>query len=66
LSGLSVRDFVKTIPVQEISPEGLRALGPTAMVLAELEGLDAHVSAVRRRLGVLNAASADAELSVTA
>ncbi len=66
LSGLSVRDFVKTIPVQEISPVGLRALAPTAMVLAELEGLDAHASAVRRRLRVLDAASADAELSVTA
>jgi histidinol dehydrogenase len=65
LSGLSVRDFVKTIPVQEISPQGLRALGPSAMVLAELEGLDAHVSAIRRRLGVLDAASADVELSAS-
>ena len=62
-SGLSVRDFVKTIPVQEISPLGLRALGPTAMVLAELEGLDAHASAIRRRIGVLDAASAGLALS---
>ena len=66
LSGLSVRDFVKTISVQEISPAGLRALGPTAVVLAELEGLDAHASAVRRRLGLLGATSADAALSATA
>ena len=64
LSGLSVRDFVKTIPVQEVSPVGLRALGSTAMVLAALEGLDAHANAVRRRLAVLDAASADVELSV--
>jgi len=65
LSGLSVRDFVKTIPVQEVSPVGLRALGSTAMVLAELEGLDGHASAVRRRLAVLDAANADAEVSAT-
>jgi histidinol dehydrogenase len=64
LSGLSVRDFVKTIPVQEVSPVGLRALASTAMVLAGLEGLDAHANAVRRRLAVLDAASADVELSV--
>ena len=66
LSGLSVRDFVKTISVQEISPAGLRALGPTAVALAELEGLDAHANAVRRRLGLLDAAGAGFELSATA
>jgi histidinol dehydrogenase len=65
LSGLSVRDFVKTIPVQEISPLGLRALGPTAIVLAELEGLDAHASAIRRRIRLLDAATADVALSAT-
>lgn len=54
-SGLSVRDFVKSIPVQEVSAAGLRTLGPTAVVLAELEGLDAHASAVTRRLEVLDA-----------
>jgi histidinol dehydrogenase len=64
LSGLSVRDFAKTIPVQEVSPAGLRALGPTAIVLAELEGLDAHANAVRRRISVLDAATADVELAV--
>lgn len=57
LSGLSVRDFVKTIAVQEVSTDGLRALAPTAMALAELEGLDAHASAVRRRLRVLDASA---------
>lgn len=53
LSGLSVRDFLKTITVQEISPAGLRALGPTAVTLAMLEGLDAHAQAVTRRLAAL-------------
>jgi histidinol dehydrogenase len=53
LSGLSVRDFVKTITVQEISAAGLVALGPTAVTLAMLEGLDAHAQAVTRRLAAL-------------
>jgi histidinol dehydrogenase len=54
-SGLSVLDFVKGVTVQELSPAGLRALGPTAVTLAELEGLDAHANAVTRRLAVLDA-----------
>ncbi|HYL02497.1 MAG TPA: histidinol dehydrogenase, partial [Steroidobacteraceae bacterium] len=49
-SGLSVRDFVKTISVQELTPSGLLALSPAAVTLAALEGLDAHVQAVTRRL----------------
>jgi histidinol dehydrogenase len=52
-SGLSVLDFVKGVTVQELTPAGLRALGPTAVTLAELEGLDAHAKAVTRRLDVL-------------
>lgn len=54
-SGLSVIDFVKGMTVQELSQQGLRALGPTAVELAKLEGLDAHASAVSRRLEVLEA-----------
>ena len=54
-SGLSVRDFVKTLTVQEVSPAGLFALGPTAVTLAKLEGLDAHAQAVNRRLVALKA-----------
>jgi histidinol dehydrogenase len=52
-SGLSLSDFTKRITVQELSPEGLRDLGPTAMTLAALEGLDAHANAVRVRLAGL-------------
>jgi histidinol dehydrogenase len=52
-SGLSVLDFVKRITVQELSAAGLRSLGPTAVSLARLEGLDAHASAVTRRLAAL-------------
>ncbi len=53
-SGLSLLDFLKGITVQELSPDGLRGLGPVAVELARLEGLDAHASAVSRRLDVLN------------
>ncbi|MEJ1960781.1 MAG: histidinol dehydrogenase [Gammaproteobacteria bacterium] len=52
-SGLSVIDFVKRMTVQELTPDGLRSLGPTAVTLAELEGLDAHASAVSKRLALL-------------
>jgi histidinol dehydrogenase len=60
-SGLSVLDFVKGVTVQELSPAGLRALGPTAVTLAELEGLDAHANAVTRRLAVLEAEAGPSE-----
>jgi histidinol dehydrogenase len=49
-SGLSVRDFVRTMSVQEITSAGLTRLAFTAMTLARLEGLDAHASAVARRV----------------
>ena len=57
-SGLSLLDFVKRITVQEITPAGLRELGPTAVTLARLEGLDAHGAAVQLRLDALAAESA--------
>jgi len=56
-SGLSVLDFVKRVTVQEVSAEGLRNLGPTAVTLAELEGLDGHAYSVTRRLELLERAS---------
>lgn len=49
-SGLSVASFQTAITVQEVVPEGLRAIGPCAMALATAEGLDAHRRAVSRRL----------------
>lgn len=52
-SGLSLHDFVKRMTVQELTPDGLRELGPTAITLAALEGLDAHANAVRVRLAHL-------------
>jgi histidinol dehydrogenase len=52
-SGLGVIDFVKRITVQEVTPDGLRGLGPTARTLAQLESLDAHANAVTVRLDAL-------------
>ena len=48
--GLSVMDFLKIITVQEYSVEGLRRLGPSAIALAEAEGLHGHAEAIRTRL----------------
>jgi histidinol dehydrogenase len=56
-SGLSVHDFVKRVTVQELTPAGLRSLGPVAVTLAQLEGLDAHANAVLRRLAVIDSGS---------
>ena len=52
-SGLSIAQYQKSITVQELSADGLRALGPTAVTLSELEGLDAHGNAVKVRLAAL-------------
>ena len=53
-SGVSLHDFQKRITVQELSESGLRDLGPTAIELSGLEGLDAHGNAVRVRLDALS------------
>jgi histidinol dehydrogenase len=52
-SGLSLEDFQRRITVQELTPAGLKGLGPTASILAGLEGLDAHAAAVSIRLEAL-------------
>jgi histidinol dehydrogenase len=52
-SGLGVEDFQRRITVQSATEDGLRQIGPTAVTLARLEGLEAHASAVERRLQAL-------------
>jgi len=52
-SGVSVASFQTAMTVQELSADGLQALGPTAQILAQAEGLDAHDQAVRRRLAAM-------------
>ncbi len=49
-SGLSVFDFLKRTTWVEASAEGLAAIGPAAVALAEAEGLHAHGLSVSLRL----------------
>jgi histidinol dehydrogenase len=49
-SGVSVDSFVKKITFQHITPEGIKNIGPTVEILAELEGLHAHKNAVNLRM----------------
>jgi len=51
-SGLSVLDFVKRTSILRLGPEQLRQLGPSAIALAEAEGLDAHARSVAIRLNL--------------
>jgi histidinol dehydrogenase len=47
--GLSVMDFLKVITIQQYTKSGLRQLGPSAIALAEAEGLKGHAEAIRTR-----------------
>jgi histidinol dehydrogenase len=49
-SGVSVDSFVKKITFQHLSPEGVKNIGPSVEILAELEGLHAHKNAVSVRM----------------
>jgi len=49
-SGVSLDSFVKKITFQQLTPEGIRGLGPAVMQMAEAEGLQAHANAVRVRM----------------
>jgi histidinol dehydrogenase len=49
-SGVSVASFQTFVSVQAATPAGVAAIGPSAVTLAEAEGLEAHANAVRLRL----------------
>jgi histidinol dehydrogenase len=49
-SGLSVFDFLKRTSILKLGAEQLRALGESAITLAESEGLGAHARSVAIRL----------------
>ncbi len=53
-SGLSVLDFMKRTTLAKMSAESLRAIGPSAEVLAVSESLEAHGLSVTARLAKLN------------
>jgi histidinol dehydrogenase len=48
--GLSAADFVRVSSVQTLTRAGLRALAPTAIALADAEGLAAHAASIRIRV----------------
>ncbi|MBV8183616.1 MAG: histidinol dehydrogenase [Hyphomicrobiales bacterium] len=49
-SGLGVIDFMKRTTLLDVTREGLFALAPPAIALAEAEGFDAHARSVSARL----------------
>jgi histidinol dehydrogenase len=49
-SGVSLDSFIKKITFQHISESGIKNLGPSIEILAEIEGLQAHKNAVTVRL----------------
>ena len=53
-SGLSVMDFIKRTTLARMTPQALRAIGPSAEVLATSESLQAHGLSVTARLQKLN------------
>lgn len=53
-SGVSLDSFLKKITFQEISPEGLKNIGPSVEIMAEAEGLLAHKNSVTIRLKTIN------------
>ncbi|MEH6836178.1 MULTISPECIES: histidinol dehydrogenase [Falsihalocynthiibacter] len=53
-SGLSVMDFLKRTTLSKMTPEALRAIGPSAERLAKSESLEAHGLSIRLRLDSLN------------
>lgn len=55
-SSLGLADFSKRMTVQELSADGLQALAPTVVAMANAEGLDAHRRAVTIRIDKLQKA----------
>ena len=53
-SGVSLESFQKKITFQELSPQGLKNIGPAIELMAEAEGLAAHKNAVSIRLKAMN------------
>ena len=52
-SSLGLADFERRMTIQEVTPDGLRALGPAVEKLAQAEKLDAHKRAASVRLAAL-------------
>lgn len=50
MSGVNLDSFVRKITYQEITREGISALGKTIVAMAQAEGLDAHANAAIIRI----------------
>lgn len=51
--GLHASDFVRITSVQRLTAQGLAKVGPTAVALAQAEGLAGHAASVQMRLDAL-------------
>lgn len=51
--GLHAADFVRITSVQRLTAQGLAKVGPTAVALAQAEGLTGHAASVQMRLDAL-------------
>lgn len=49
-SGVNIDSFMRKMTIQHLSREGVEALAPTIIAMAEAEGLEAHAAAVRVRI----------------
>ena len=50
MSGVNLDSFIRKITYQEITKDGIRALGKTIVTMAQAEGLDAHANAATIRM----------------
>ncbi len=53
-SGVSLDSFMRKQTYQELTAEGIKALAPTVIAMADAEGLDAHANAVKVRVASLS------------
>lgn len=49
-SGVNIDSFMRKMTIQELTQEGLQALAPTIIAMADAEGLGAHAAAVKVRM----------------
>ena len=49
-SGISVNEFYKRISYINLSKKGIETLGPSAITLANFEGLDGHAKSIEQRI----------------
>ena len=49
-SGISVNEFYKRISCIKLSKKGIESLGPSAITLANYEGLAGHAQSIKKRI----------------